>query len=137
MKKIIISLMVIVGLFGCEYTEENEQKYEFKYGIETNESIITSVTYLYKGKYITEQIETVPTNISSLNVTQSYWESPPQTIQDDFYASIEIDDSHDQAGWFYFIVNNEIYSYSYISNNPYADMTWTFAWGIDLNNDGF
>jgi hypothetical protein len=131
MKKLIFILLVLIA---CN--APIEERHEFKYGIETNESIETNVTYLKNGEYVTEQIQTIDTEIESLNVTQSYWESEVQVVQDDFYAYIEINDSHGQAGWFYFIVNNEIFMYSYISNNPLADISWTFAWYLDLEDDG-
>ena len=130
MKKLIFVLLILVACNGSD----KEKIYEFSYGIETNESIETQVTYLLKSEYVTEQIKTIDTEIESLGVTQAYWESPSQNIKDDHYAYIKIDFT-DQAGWFYFIVNDEIFDYSYISN--FAEQTWVFAWYIDLEGDGF
>lgn len=120
---------VVLLVVFCVCSHDLERGHEFKYAIETNTPIETTVTYLYNNTYNTEQIKTQNIDSGIATITEAFWISPAQEIETNHYASISMKHT-DSAGWFYFIVDGEIYDYSYISN--FADQTWKFAWYINI-----
>jgi hypothetical protein len=99
MKKIMLVLLVLaVGFIGCF----DDQKYQVKYAIDLDNSIVANVTYKLGDTYKTVELNS------------DTWESESFEIDNDkFYYYIKLD-SYASKGTFFVIVDNEVHDTSAI-----------------------